>query len=309
MSDWEKISPATQAQATPESKSSDWESVQTNAPSGAYERFLDSLRNPQTGGRSGVVGPALVGGTGELIKGAGALTQMAFPNAGTRMVEIGEAMTEGAKSVAPVSATAGQIGSYLVPYGAAQKATTALAQVPQVARQIGQLPSCARAVGQQAAIGGTLGYGLTPDQQNREQAATFGTLTGAATPFLEKAVRGTVNLLRGTPPSQGTMQAAREAQEAGYVIPPTQVKPSLLNRFLEGTAGKISTAQNASFKNQQVTNQLAAKSLGLPEDTVISPEILQNIRSTAGQAYENLKASGRVKTSPKFIQALDNIEP
>ena len=275
----------------------------------AYDRFLTSLRNPQTGGRSGVVGPMLVGGTGELIKGAGALTQMAFPETGTRMVEVGEAMTEGAKSVAPVSGTVGQIGSYLVPYGAAQKATTALAQVPQVARQIGQLPSFARAVGQQAAIGGTLGYGLTPDQQNREQAATFGTLTGAATPFLEKAVRGTVNFLRGTPPSQGTMQAAREAQEAGYVIPPTQVKPSLVNRLLEGTAGKISTAQNASFKNQQVTNQLAARSLGLPEDTVISPEILTNIRAKAGQAYENLGATGTVKTSPKFIQALDEIKP
>jgi hypothetical protein len=275
----------------------------------AYDRFLDSLRNPQTGGRSGVVGPALVGGTGELIKGAGALTQMAFPDAGTRMVEVGEAMTEGAKSVSPISATGGQIGSYLIPFGVAQKATTAIANIPQVARQIGQLPSFARAVGQQATIGGALGYGLTPDQQNREQAATFGTLTGAATPFLEKAVRGTVNLLRGTPPAQGTMQAAREAQEAGYVIPPTQVKPSLLNRFLEGAAGKISTAQNASFKNQQVTNQLAAKSLGLPEDVVITPEILTNIRAKAGQAYENLGATGTIKTSPKFIQALDEIKP
>lgn len=275
----------------------------------AYDRFLNSLRNPQTGGKSGVVGPMLVGGTGELIKGAGALTQMAFPEAGTRMVEVGEAMTEGAKSVAPVSATTGQIGSYLIPYGAAQNVTSKLAQVPQIARQIGQLPSFVRATGQQAAIGGTLGYGLTPDQQNREQAATFGALTGAATPTIEKAVRGTVNLLRGTPPAQGTMQAAREAQEAGYVIPPTQVKPSLLNRFLEGAAGKISTAQNASFKNQQVTNQLAAKSLGLPEDTVITPDLLTNIRSKAGQAYETLGASGTVKTSPKFIQALEDIKP
>lgn len=275
----------------------------------AYDRFLNSLRNPQTGGRSGVVGPMLVGGTGELIKGAGALTQLAFPDAGTRMVEVGEAMTEGAKSVAPVLATTGQIGSYLIPYGAAQNVTSKLAQVPQVARQIGQLPSFARATGQQAAIGGALGYGLTPDQQNREQAATFGALTGAAIPTVEKAIRGTVNLLRGTPPAQGTMQAAKEAQEAGYVIPPTQVKPSLLNRFLEGASGKLTTAQNASFKNQQVTNQLAAKSLGLPEDTVITPEILTNIRTTAGKAYENLGASGTIKTSPKFIQALDNIKP
>jgi hypothetical protein len=307
MSDWERISSpqsSSKSEPTPDS----WERVQANAPSGAYERFLDSLRNPQTGGRSSVIGSALVGGTGELIKGAGALTQMAFPDAGTRMVEVGEAMTEGAKSVSPISATGGQIGSYLIPFGAAQKATTAIANIPQVARQIGQLPSFARAVGQQATIGGALGYGLTPDQQNREQAATFGTLTGAATPFLEKAVRGTVNLLRGTPPSQGTMQAAREAQEAGYVIPPTQVKPSLINRMLEGTAGKLTTAQNASFKNQQVTNQLAAKSLGLPEDVVITPEVLTNLRTTAGKAYENLGATGTIKTSPKFNQALDDIK-
>jgi len=273
----------------------------------AYDRFLTSLRNPETFGSQATV-PFFLGGTGELIKGAGALTQMAFPNVGTRMVETGEAMLEGAKNVAPISATAGQIGSYLIPFTAAQKTATAVGNIPQVARQIGQLPSFARAVGQQATIGGTLGYGLTPDKENREQAATFGTLTGAATPFLEKAVRGTVNFLRGTPPSQGTMQAAREAQEAGYVIPPTQVKPSLVNRLLEGTAGKISTAQNASFKNQQVTNQLAAKSLGLPEDTVISPDVLANLRTTAGKAYENLGATGTIKTSPKFNQALDNIQ-
>lgn len=273
----------------------------------AYDRFLTSLRNPETFGSQATV-PFFLGGTGELIKGAGALTQMAFPNVGTRMVETGEAMLEGAKNVAPISATAGQIGSYLIPFTAAQKATTAVGNIPQIARQIGQLPSFARAVGQQATIGGTLGYGLTPDKENREQAATFGTLTGAATPFLEKAVRGTVNFLRGTPPSQGTMQAAREAQEAGYVIPPTQVKPSLVNRLLEGTAGKLTTAQNASFRNQQVTNQLAAKSLGLPEDTVISPDVLANLRTTAGKAYENLGATGTIKTSPKFNQALDNIQ-
>lgn len=308
MSDWERISAPTQSSVTVEPATGDWERVQGNKPSGAYERFLDSLRNPQTGGRSGVVGPMLVGGTGELIKGAGALTQLAFPEAGNRMVEVGEAMTEGAKSVAPVSATVGQVGSYLVPFTAAQKTATAIGNVPQVARTIGQIPSFARATGQQAAIGGTLGYGLTPDQQNREQAGVYGTVFGGATPTLEKGIRAVGNFLRGTSPSQGTMQAAREAQQAGYVIPPTQVKPSLINRLLEGTAGKISTAQNASFKNQQVTNQLAARSLGLPDDVVITPDVLTNIRTQAGKAYENLGATGTIKTSPKFNQALDDIK-
>lgn len=165
-------------------------------PVGAYDRFLESLRNPQTGGKSGVVGPMLVGGTGELIRGAGALTQMAgFPNAGNRMVEVGEAMTQGAKSVAPVSGTVGQIGSYVLPFGAAQRATTAVAQVPQVARAVGMLPSYARAMGQQAAIGGATGYALTPDQQGRVEGATFGALGGAGGELVAPAARATGKMM------------------------------------------------------------------------------------------------------------------
>ena len=274
-----------------------------------YDRFLDSLRNPQTGGKSGVVGPMILGGAGELIKGAGALTQMAFPEAGTRMVEVGSAMTEGSKSVAPVSTTVGQVGSYVAPFSVAQKGVTAVSNIPKVAQNINKIPSFARATGEQALIGSALGYGLTPDEQNREQAALYGGAFGAATPTIEKGVSKTVSLLRGTPPSQGTIQAAKESQDVGYVIPPTQVNPSLLNRVIEGSAGKISTAQNASFKNQIVTNRLVNKSLGLPEDTVITPEVLTNLRTTAGKAYENLGATGTIKTSPKFIQALDEIKP
>lgn len=159
-------------------------------PVGAYDRFLESLRNPQTGGKSGVVGPMLVGGTGELIRGAGALTQLAgFPNAGNRMVEVGEAMTQGAKSVAPVSGTVGQIGSYLLPFGAAQRGTTAIAQIPQVAKTIGTLPSYARAMGQQSIIGGTTGYALTPDQQGREESAAFGAIAGPAGELIRPVAR------------------------------------------------------------------------------------------------------------------------
>jgi hypothetical protein len=276
-------------------------------PESNYDRFLNSLRNPQTGGKSGVVGPMIMGGTGELIKGAGALTQMAFPEAGTRMVEVGSAMTEGSKSVAPASTTVGQVGSYLVPYSAAQKGITAVGNIPKVAQNLNKIPSFARATGEQALIGGSLGYGLTPDDQNREQAALYGTAFGAATPTIEKGIRATGNLIRGSSPSQGTMQSAIQGQEAGYVIPPTQINPSLVNRAMEGTAGKLTTAQNASFKNQIVTNRLANKSLGLPEDTVITPEVLNNIRTNAGKAYENLGISGTIKTSPKFNQALDEI--
>lgn len=164
-------------------------------PTSAYDRFLDSLRNPQTGGKSGVFGPMLVGGTGELIKGAGALTQLAgFPDAGNRLVEVGGAMTQGAKSVAPVAGTVGQIGSYALPYGAAQRTLNTVGAVPQVAKVTNMIPSFARATGQQAAIGGTTGYALTPDQENRQEGGTYGAVGGAAGEFIRPIVKSVGNL-------------------------------------------------------------------------------------------------------------------
>jgi hypothetical protein len=130
-----------------------------------------------------------------------------------------------------------------------------------------------------------------------------GTALGGAIP----AIGAIPSMMRGQPPSPQMVQSIQQARDLGYVIPPTQANPSMLNRVMEGVAGKISTAQNASARNQQITNQLTAKSLGLPKDTQITPEVLQNLRNTAGQAYENLGLSGRIKTSPKFNQALNNI--
>lgn len=280
----------------------------TMQPETAYDRFLNSLRNPQTSGRSGIVGPMILGGTGELIKGAGALTQLAFPETGSRMVDVGDAITEGAKSVAPVSATVGQVGSYVAPFSVAQKGVTAVGNIPKVAQNLNKIPSFARATGEQAVIGAGLGYGLTPDDQNREKAALYGGAFGAATPTLEKGVQAIGSAIRGPSPSQGTLQAAKQGQEAGYVIPPTQVNASLLNRAIEGTAGKLSTAQNASFKNQLVTNRLAAKSLGLPEETIITPEILNNLRTTAGQSYDAISNVGTITPTTSYFQALDEIK-
>jgi hypothetical protein len=154
-------------------------------PETAYDRFLTNLRNPQTGGRGGVVGPAMVGGAGELIRGAGALTQFAFPETGSRMAEVGEAMTQGAKSVSPASATVGQIGSYVLPFSGAQKVATAIGNIPQVSRAVGQIPSFARSVGQQSAIGAGTGYALTPDEAGRGESAAYGAVGGVAGEFVK----------------------------------------------------------------------------------------------------------------------------
>jgi hypothetical protein len=54
-----------------------------------------------------------------------------------------------------------------------------------------------------------------------------------------------------------------ETQAAGYALPPSQIAPTLPNRVLEGFAGKLTTAQQASAKNQNVTNTLIKREIGL----------------------------------------------
>ena len=62
------------------------------------DMLIQNLKTATGGEGKGVVGPMVVGGAGELIKGAGAVTQMFAPEIGTDIVDVGRAMTEGAKA-------------------------------------------------------------------------------------------------------------------------------------------------------------------------------------------------------------------
>jgi hypothetical protein len=181
------------------------------------------------------------------------------------------------------------------------------------ALNIGSIPSYVTNIGRGIATGGISGLaspeeiGLSPEQfrEAKNKNVAIQSAIGGAFP----AVGEMVKALRGAKLSPQMQNAVSEARDLGYKMPPTQAGGGILNQTLEGIAGKLSTAQEASVRNQGITNKMAAKSLGLPEDTVLTTDLLKSIRKDAGQAYENLKLSGTVKTSPKFIQALDNIKP
>lgn len=141
------------------------------------------------------------------------------------------------------------------------------------------------------AAAGAAGGGVAAGMVNPEEAGT-GSMIGGAMPVVGK-VAGEAGkrlgaVLRGPQASDDVLSAAKQAYDAGYVIPPTQVKPTLGNRLLEGLSGKITTAQNASAKNTDVTNRLAAQALGLGDDVKLSPDVLEDIRKTAGAAYRDV---------------------
>lgn len=105
---------------------------------------------------------------------------------------------------------------------------------------------------------------------------------------------------------------AADSRAQGYVIPPTQSNPSILNKALEGFAGKITTAQLASTKNQDVTNRLARRSIGLADDAPLTANSLENVRAEAGKAYEAVKSFGaqnniQFKPDQEFIRQIGEI--
>jgi hypothetical protein len=160
------------------------------------------------------------------------------------------------------------------------------------------------------ALGGATAGGVSAGMIDPETAGTGAALGGALPPMLSGAGKlGSMAKSLITAPKQtdDMVAAVNAARNQGYVIPPTQANPNLKNRLLEGLSGKITTSQNASAKNQVITNQLAAKSLGLPPETTITPEVLSQVRKLGGDAYSAVSNTGMITPSQSYIKALDDI--
>jgi len=187
--------------------------------------------------------------------------------------------------------------------GAGQAASQVGSMVGQAAPfmaggSIGQIPSFAQKVGQGARAGVLSGL-ATPEEtglnqqdfmQAKGQNMALQGGIGGAFPIAGAGASKLAGMVRGTSLSPQMATAVEKAREAGFTVPPTQAGGGIINRALEGMAGKASTLQEASVRNQNVTNKLAAKSLGLPDDAVLTPETLMGIRDEAGMAYEALKS-------------------
>jgi len=154
------------------------------------------------------------------------------------------------------------------------------------------------------------GAGTAALSSAAQQQATTGTINPAQV-MNEAAVGGILTAPTATVSALTTPRApanltqsqlvAERAIAQGATLPPTQVNPSLLNRLLEGFSGKQQTGQVASIKNQEVVNAQARKTLNLPEDTVITPQVLQDYRNVKGQAYDALKANNTYYADKQFF--------
>lgn len=103
-------------------------------------------------------------------------------------------------------------------------------------------------------------------------------------------------------------KAMAEGLAAGYKLPPSTINPSLKNVAIESIAGKAATTQDASLRNVEVTNNLARKSLGLPQDAPLTREATQQVRRDAYQTgYAPIEQAGSIGTGRIYRQELNDI--
>lgn len=152
--------------------------------------------------------------------------------------------------------------------------------------------------------GGAVAGGASAGLVDPEYAKTGAIVGGALPPALALTGYGAKAIgqtLRGPVVPEAVQRGAQAAREAGYVVPPTQANPTLANRLVEGLAGKVSTAQNASVRNQAVTNDLAKRAIGAED---LTPEALQSVRNAANAQYDKLGQVGNFVADQGFIDAL-----
>ena len=161
-----------------------------------------------------------------------------------------------------------------------------------------------------------------PSQMNRESLSTV--LPENTTPqektvgFLEQVIGGSK-----LPAPQAAQQAPQgfvkpasdlvrqqtllASQKAGYVVPPSTTNPTVGNKIMESIGGKVATAQDAAAKNQEITNTLAKRALGLSEDAPLTAESMGVLRREAGDAYATLRGVGAVELDDASVKAMDAV--
>jgi hypothetical protein len=173
------------------------------------------------------------------------------------------------------------------------------------------LPGLATRVAGGALTGGTSAGLIDPKD------AASGALIGGAAPLVTMAAGRAGTYVGNKIADSRAAQMAEQARnaplndtlkagiDAGYVIPPSSVNPTFSNNVKESISGKIATAQMASSRNQNVTDSLVRKSLGLADDAPLSVEALSKYRADMHAAgYGPLRQLGSVPADQTFASDL-----
>lgn len=137
--------------------------------------------------------------------------------------------------------------------------------------------------------------GMPPPQTTGEYlAAGAGEAVGG---FLDPINLMTMGLAKGAPAAANLVRraTAKEAIDANYKLPPSQVPGIRLGDAVEGLSGRSNIIQDMRYTNQGATDALARKALRLPPDAPLTAQAVDSyIATTAQQGYGPLEALGNI---------------
>jgi len=185
--------------------------------------------------------------------------------------------------------TIGQIAGYGAPAALAAPFVGASVPGAMVVGAVEGLAMPAENIGERAwntvASGG--GAGLGQAGGNAMARRMTARATNKATEMAEKRSRNAVR--------DATLAASKGE---GYVVPPSYAGSGLFPRFMEGISGKYKTNQLAGIKNQEVTNKLARRALGVADDAPLTDEALDAYRFSVAQPYRDVANLPKTKIDP-----------
>ena len=180
-----------------------------------------------------------------------------------------------------------------------QAGTQAVA-MPQ--RTLGELIKNAATLALSGFTGGVAGETakkLGADEKTSERVAF---LTQLATPMAVRRMLGS-NANQPTLKNPELNKTVEDAQKAGYKIPPAMVKPSATTNRLTSLGGKAAVEQKFSIENQEVTNRLAGKAIGLADDQPLTFDAVEKVRTQSNKVYERVaNVSPRAKVALQKVQ-------
>lgn len=253
--------------------------------------------------------------TDTLVKGGASLADMVTGGNARQSVDRSAQANEqqfqqdyGNSNIAGASRLAGNIGVTL-PVGGGLAKTVEM--IPGAAQKVAPLIQALRSSGMNAGgatgaagigarvAGGAATGGVSAGLVNPDDAA-MGAGIGAAMPGVVKlageagmalgnrAAKQYADELTRFNRSAPMRETLKQSIDAGYVVPPNMVNPSMKNSIIESLSGKQATGQLASVKNQEVTEKLVRESLGIADDAPLTKTALEQIRKTEGGAYKDV---------------------
>jgi len=163
-------------------------------------------------------------------------------------------------------------------------------------------------------LGAKAAPGLAPYAAATERAATLTNPFSAVTIPAQKALAFKESVLPGNLTKQKEINAVRDATlragvEEGYMTTPGSVTPQGRNIVAERMAGKTHLEQLMVINNQDVTNKLARRAVGVSETAPLTSETMRSIRAAEYEkGYKPVERIGEVPADLQYMVDLNNVK-